>query len=313
MILFWLIAAIFVAIALAFLLPPLLERSGKDEDKQSKQEANIDVYRDQLSELEADLRNGIISQEQYQQDRDEIERRLLDDVSVADKVSDNISGKVSENESKQVAAGRAPIFAIAFGIPIIAVTMYLLIGNPAALSPGTMTNAAMSNGAPVQAPFAAGSQGQGPMTQQQIQQNVAALAKRLEQNPGDLQGWIMLGRSYATVEKYTEASNAYAKAAALKPDDPDLLTDYAFTLAMANGRALQGEPAALIQKALALDPENLKALELAGNAEFQAKNYAKAITYWQKVLDKAPAGSELAQALAGRIDEAKSLATQSAK
>ncbi len=151
------------------------------------------------------------------------------------------------------------------------------------------------------------------MTQQRMEANVAALAKRLEQNPGDAQGWIMLGRSYTTLEKYSEASNAYAKATALKLDDADLWADYAFAMAMANGQRLQGSPLELVNKALKLDPENAKALDLAGTAEFQARNYKKAIDYWQKLQDKAPPDSELAQALSRRIKEAKSLAGQGAK
>lgn len=295
MIIFWLTCAVFVAIALAFVLPPLLERSGEGEDKQSK-EANIDVYRDQLSELNGDLRNGIVSPDQYQQDREGIERRLLEDVSAADEPA----GK----KAKQAVAGRAPVYAIALGIPIIAVAMYLRVGNPSALSPPATT--------PVQAPFA-GSQDGGQITRQRMEANVAALAQRLEQNPGDTQGWIMLGRSYTTLEKYSDASNAYAKATALKSDDADLWADYAFAMAMANGQQVQGAPLELVNKALKLDPENAKALDLAGTAEFQARNYKKAIDFWQKLLDKAPPDSELAQALSRRINEAKSLAGTSAK
>lgn len=123
----------------------------------------------------------------------------------------------------------------------------------------------------------------------------------------------MLGRSYTTLEKYSDASNAYAKAAVLKPDDVDLLTDFAFVLAMANGRQLQGEPFELVKKALRIDPQNAKALELAGSAEYQAKNYKQAIDYWQKALDKAPAGSELAATISQNINDAKALAGTSAK
>ncbi|HEY3040213.1 MAG TPA: c-type cytochrome biogenesis protein CcmI [Pyrinomonadaceae bacterium] len=296
MILFWLICAGLVVIALAFVLPTLLARAPNDARENEKQEANVDVYRDQLSELEADLRNGIISQQQYQQDRDEIERRLLDDVSTADDAS---------KKGSKAAAGRGPVYAVAFGIPVIAVALYLVVGNSAALS-GVAPAAS-------QARQAGESQGNGQMSQQQIEANIAALAKRLEQNSGDAEGWIMLGRSYTTLEKYTDATNAYAKAAALKTDDADLLADYAFAMAMANGRQLKGEPLELVKRALRLDPENAKALDLAASGEFQARNYKQAIDYWQKVLDKAPANSELAQRLSQQIDEAKTLAATSAK
>ena len=307
MIIFWLICAIFVAIALAFVLPPLLQTSLQTspagDDEQSRKEANVDIYRDQISELEADVANGIVSREQYQQDRDEIERRLLEDVSGAD-----LTSKGPEKKATAAVGGRGPVYAIAVGIPLIAVALYLRVGNPAALSGVTA-----SVRAPAQAPFAGGSQPSGQMTQQAIEANVAKLAGRLEQNPGDVQGWIMLGRSYVNLEKYSEASNAYAKATALKPDDADLLGDYAFAMGMANGQRLQGQPLELINKALKLDPENPKALELAGSAAFEVKNYSQAINYWQKLMQKTPPDSELAQALSQRINEAKSLAGTGAK
>jgi len=292
MILFWLICTGLVAIALAFVLPPLLQAVSKDDDAEDQRKANIDVYRDQLSELDADVANGIVSPEQYQQDRDEIERRLLDDVST--------TNEPAKKKAKQQVVDRGPAYAIAVGIPVVAVVLYLIVGNSAALS-GVAT-------APQPAPSAAGSQSDGGMPQPAIEANVAKLAKRLEQNPADADGWAMLARSYMTLAKYDEASNAFAKATALKTNDADLLAEYAFALAMVNGRQLQGRPFELVKKALQLDPQNAKALELAGSGEFEAKNYKQAIAYWQKVLDMTPAGSELARTLAAEIKKAKSFA-----
>ena len=334
MILFWLICAGLVAIALAFILPTLL-RGASDANESSNEGANVEVYRDQLSELEADLANGILSPEQYRQDRDEIERRLLDDVAATGNDFAPREGSDSPKrfgtslivigvfsfllplfglqfrlinllENGQPTVGilllalgcllllarsnRTTAYALALGLPIIAVSLYLNVGDRHAIEPTTISTPAAG------------------MTQQGIEANVAALAKRMEANPGDADGWAMLGRSYINLEKYPEASNAYAKATALKKGDADLLLEYAFALAMTNGRQLQGQPAELIKQALQIAPENPKALELAGSAAFQGKNYKEAIAYWQKVLAKTPANSELAKTVAQRINEAKSLA-----
>ncbi len=281
MILFWFICAGLAAIALAFVLPTLLQRK-PNADAVDKQGANVDVYRDQLRELKGDLTNGLVSQEQYNQDRTEIERRLLEDVS---KQSPEVKRKPAKPD-------RRLVYAVALALPVGAVGLYLLIGNPRAASgalPASVTT-------------------DGQMSQASIEANVAALAKRLEQTPDDADGWAMLGRSYLNLEKYKEASEAYARATAIKTEDADLLTEYAFVLAMSNNRQLQGKPTELIQKALRIAPENPKALELAGSAEFQAKNYKQAIVYWQKVLEKAGADSELGRSVAQRIDEAKQLA-----
>ena len=293
MILFWLICAGLVAIALAFVLPTLLQREPVADDT-DKERANVEVYRDQLSELDADLANGIVSPEQYRQDRDEIERRLLDDVGTTPDASDR--------KPKPAGAGRVAVYAVSFGIPVVAVVLYLIVGTSAALS-----------GVPPQASSASASRTDGQMTQQGIEANVAALAKRLEQNPGDADGWAMLGRSYVSLERYGEASNAYAKAAELKADDADILTEYAFALAMTNGRKLQGRPTELIQQALRIAPENPKVLQLAGTAEFEAKNYKQAIVYWQKLLEMTSGNPDLAQSISKRIEQAKSLDGTAAK
>lgn len=294
MILFWLVCAIFVAIALAFVLPPLLQSAATRVDESGQKEANVAIYRDQISELEIDLANGIVSQEQFDQDRDEIERRLLEDVTSHD--------AVPSKPLKPPKEGRGVVYAVALGLPIVAVAFYLRVGNPYAAP--TVANAPVPSMAPT---------GTGDMSQQRIEANVASLAKRLEQNPGDLAGWTMLGRSYASLGKYREASAAYAKASALKPDDADLLADYAFSLAMGSDQKLQGKPVELIKKALQLDPENPKALELAGSAAFEAQDYKRAIEYWQKLLERVPANSEVAESLTERINQAKTRAGAGAK
>jgi cytochrome c-type biogenesis protein CcmH len=289
MIIFWLVCAIFVAMALAFVLPPLLQGSSTKAGTNNQKEANIAIYRDQISELEMDLANGIVSREQFDQDRDEIERRLLEDVTS--------SRAVSPKPLKPAKEGRGAVYAVALGVPVLAVALYLRIGNPYAAP--TLATASV----PAMAPTA-----NEDFSQQRIEANVASLARRLEQNPGDLEGWKMLARSYTSLGKYGEASAAYAKATTLKSDDADLWADYAFSLAMASEQKLQGKPVDLIKKALQLDPENPKALELAGSAAFEAHDYKRAIEYWQRLLERVPADSEVADSLTERINKAKTRA-----
>jgi len=289
MMIFWLVCATFVAIGLAFVLPPLLQRFDKarETDETSSKEANVEVYRDQLAELQADLNNGLISEEQYQQDRQEYERRLLDDVSTAEDV-----GKSSNS--------RNLAYTLALALPLVAVLFYLRVGHPSALSATPAPVGRATTAAPP-----APEQDAAGFSPQRIEANVAALAKKLEQNPNDVAGWIMLGRSYNSLEKYSEASAAYEKATALKSDDANLWADYAFNLAMANGKSLAGKPTEIINKALKLDPENPKALELAGSAAFEAKDFPAAIKYWEKLLSRTADDPEISKALSERIADAK--------
>jgi cytochrome c-type biogenesis protein CcmH len=168
----------------------------------------------------------------------------------------------------------------------------------------------ISNPAAASAPPAAATTSAPPpeRTQEQIEANVAKLAQRLQSNPNDPQGWTMLARSYSSMEKYSDAVNAYAKATELNPKDADLWAEYAFVTGMAEGKSLEGKPTELINRALKVDPENAKALQLAGSAAYQAKDYKKAIDYWQRVLKKVPPGSEVAETINARINDAKTLA-----
>jgi len=287
-ILFWLIAAAMLIVAIMFVLPAALRVEGaKGKQEDARREANIAVYRDQLAELDADRRNGIVSEEQYAQDRDDIERRLLEDTAT------NIARKKPANID---ATAHKHAYMVAIGLALVAVIFYLRVG-----SPDGVTNAAVNNAtgpAPASAP--------GERTQAQIEANVAALAKRLQSNPSDAQGWTMLARSYSSLEKYPEAAGAYAKATELTANDANLWADYAFASAMANGRSLAGQPLEFVNRALKIDPDNAKALGLAANAAYEAKQYQKAIDYWQRLAKQVPPNSEVAQTITERINEAKS-------
>ncbi len=287
MILFWLICAVLIGIALAFILPPLLQRETEADKALSdldRKEANIAIYRDQLDELKAELENGIVSQQQYDEDSQEIERRVLEDASPKRQI-------VRSSSEKR----RSTVYVVALAVPLVAVVFYLKVGTPQSISgSGTL---------PVEAPTMTG----GPRTQQQIDANVEKLAQRLKTNPNDVDGWVMLARSYNSMSRFGEATGAYAKATELKPTDADLWAEYAFATAMTNDQKIDGKAMELINQALKVDPDNAKALQLAGTAAFDNKDFNKAIEIWQRVLSRVPPESDVAQAITERINEAKAL------
>jgi cytochrome c-type biogenesis protein CcmH len=142
----------------------------------------------------------------------------------------------------------------------------------------------------------------------QIEDMVGRLAARLRENPEDADGWKMLGRSYAVLGRFPEAVDAYSKAAARAPRDAQLLADFADALAMARGQSLQGEPEQLIRRALEIDPQNLKALALAGTVAFDRKDFTAAADTWQRMLPLVPPDSEDARSVRGNVEEARKLA-----
>jgi cytochrome c-type biogenesis protein CcmH len=284
MLIFWIIAALFILFALWFVLPPLLQKSGAEKGDDLRA-ANVLIYRDQLKEMEADLKSGLVSEEQYQQDKEELERRLLEDV-----------GAPSSDLSSSSTPTRKVAYGVGLGIPIGVIALYFVIGNPNGLAPSLPQMAS------------AGPQQGGPMSSQQIAANVEKLARKLEQNPNDAQGWLMLARSYLSMERFADAAAAYEHATALNGNDASVWADYAEAAALANGQRLAGKPTDAINRALQIDPKQQKALDLAGSAAYQAGDYKKAIDYWQKLLTQLPAGSEELKAISEQIAKARQMA-----
>ncbi|MGP1680375.1 MAG: c-type cytochrome biogenesis protein CcmI [Burkholderiales bacterium] len=275
---FWIIAAALAFIAPLFVALPLLKTHMGPGSAGSGAEPKLSVYRDQLAELDEDRRAGRLGKDQYAQARGDLESRLVEEVPEVD----------APLAAPAQRTYRMAAFVASIAVPLLAVPLYLALGNPAALRPQ-------------QADSAHG------LGQQQLDAMIARLVARLKENPQDAKGWVMLARAQAVLGRYAEASSAYAKSVAIFPDDAQLLADYADALAMARGGRLPGEPEKLIERALRADPNNAKALALAGTIAFDNKDFALAVKHWERLRGSIPPGSEFAKSVQGSIDEAKSL------
>ena len=279
MTLFWVYAALLTAVALAILVTPLVRNRTRTGPAVSREASNLTVFRDQLAELDADLAAGTIGQDQWEAARGDLQRGLLEDAAAP-----AVAAVPAMTRSKAVTIG------VAIAVPLIAVLAYLGLGNPQALDPAKVSTA---QGAPHQ------------LTGEQIESMVARLAERLEANPDDVEGWIMLARTYSAMGRHDEAAKAFAKAETRFPQNAQLLADYADSLAMTQGQTLVGKPEALVQRALKADGNNLKALALAGTVEFEKQNFAKAAEYWKRMLPLLPADSEKGNSVRASIKEAE--------
>jgi cytochrome c-type biogenesis protein CcmH len=270
-------AALLVAGALLFILPPLLRRKGTGTV--ARNSVNAAVYRDQLRELDADLAAGTITTEGYEQARRELEARVLQDVTT------------EEMSAAPRARARTTAIAAGIAVPVLATALYLLVGMPQALSPETLVAGDNAHA----------------IDEQQLMAMVEKLAARMKENPDNPDGWVMLARSYSVIGRFEDSANAYKEAVARVPDSAQLLADYADALAMAQGRSLQGEPEKLVARALKIDPDNVKARALAGTIAFDRKNYADAVMHWEHILKAAPPDSKIRSAIQSSIAEAQSL------
>lgn len=279
---FWLVAAMFVAGALLLLVPGLLRPR---QAVVSSAGANLAVHRDQLREAERDLAAGLIGPDRFEQAVAEIHRRTLEDA---------LAGGADEQAA--MPAWRTAL-VLAVGLPLAVLATYLQLGRPDATTPQTVVASAAVQGQAQQH----------SLSPEQIQQRATALAERLKAEPGNADGWLMLGRSYTALGRYADAAMAYRRAVALLPPNPGLLADLADLTGMAQGKRLAGEPARLIQRALDIDPRHLKSLALAGSVAFEARDYGAARDYWTRLLAVIPADSDLARSMQNSIKQAMAL------
>lgn len=278
---FLVVAGLLIVGALLFVVPPLLGKRVR-QGNISHGETNLTIYRDQIRELDADLANGTLDQPQYEAAKREIERRVLDDV---------------EQDAEQLARAGSPKWTLAIIvavlIPVIAVPAYLTLGTPEAID---------------QSQAAAPQAGAHDVSPQQIARMVDQVKERLRSNPDDVEGWYMLAKSTQAIGRYDESVTAYREIIKRVPPDAQLLADFADTLAVANGRSLDGEPMRLIEQALSVDPNNVKALALGGTAAFQKQDYTKAAAMWKKLVATLPPDAEFAQRIRNSIAEAEAKA-----
>ena len=282
MLVFWSLAALLLAVTLALLLRPLLRArhvaAAPDADA-----AAISVYRDQKLALDAECADGVITAAERDAAVTELARRLGDEVATVR------SAQTDQRGQRRAWFAAAALLLL---IPSAAVVLYMRLGNPAAGEPA----------------HAAATDGRNPheIADTQIVAMVDSLAQRLKARPDDADGWALLARSYQALGRFPEAADAYAHADALIPDNAALLADYADVLAMAQGRKLAGKPAALAQRALAIDPNHRKALALAATAALEARDLDGALAYWRRLLAQFPQASDDAKQVTAIIAEIES-------
>ncbi|MBS0164615.1 MAG: c-type cytochrome biogenesis protein CcmI [Nitrospira sp.] len=279
---FWAIVSAMTLAILGIVLRPLLMRQSTVTNEQEKK---LPVYRQQFSELEQDLASGLLTDDQYQAARSELERRVLEETGSTEPSTMTTGGLVNL---------RLVALSLAMIIPASSGVLYWTLGNPAAMTHPTASSA--SQGGP----------GGGAQMAESLNQLIEQLRKKLEQNPNDAVGWGLLARSYMAMERYADAVPIFERATKLDPDNASLLADYADALAVHQGRKLEGRPETLIQKALKLDPHNVKALMLSGTIAYNRKDFARAAKEWEDAHTYLPPDDqESADQLKASIAEAK--------
>ncbi|MDD2929929.1 MAG: c-type cytochrome biogenesis protein CcmI [Sideroxydans sp.] len=277
MTLFWILCAALVAIAIVFIVYPLW-RGAPKSNAVARDAANLEILRDQIAEMDADLKNGLLTPELYEQGKRELETRVLEEVVPV------------EEKAPAGSAHKTLAIVLAVLLPAFSIGTYFMVGEPDAMAPANPHSGMSSMGGAMH-----------------TDNGISALEKRVEANDQDGEALVMLARSYMDTDRFADAAKMYEKLTKLVGDEAWVWADYADAQAMAVGQTLRGKPTEFINKALQLDPNHMKALALAGSAAMERGDFAAAIKHWEKLLKQLPPGGEDAMAIQGGINEARQL------
>jgi len=291
-------SALLVVAVLALLLWPLLKaRAGHSEESPHSAPhvaPHLAVLREQAAQLEAERRAGVLDEAQHAAAQAELARRVLEEE--AQTVASSVRAPLSNSSQvlpQSTPQGRRTAWLLALAVPLVVAGLYTQLGQPQVLQAQAQA-AAASPGAP---------------TAKDIEAMINQMADRLENGPpeqtADPTAWAMLARSMAALQRYPEADRAYLRAIALAPRNAQLLADRADLLVLVRGPQGRAEADSLIAQALQIDPQQLKALALAGSAAMERQDWPAGVAYLERAQRVVPAGSEFAAELARSLAAAR--------
>jgi cytochrome c-type biogenesis protein CcmH len=241
-----------LVLALIIVLPALIRVSPGEHI--NRREQNIEIAKERLEGLRLALEEGDLNQEQFDQERMDLEAGLLDDIDA------------TEETSRSSSSYRWAAILVLLGLPAFSVGLYLYLGTPAVFD-AQFSQAHLQDGKKLPS----------------IAQMVAQLEQRLQQNPEDIDGWYMLYRTYMTLQQYDKAVAAMRKVRKLAGDEPAVLADLADAVAMSQGGSLTGEPVKMLSTVLKTQPDNPKALWLLGMEGHKQRNPGPALEHWYRL------------------------------
>ena len=266
------------------LLPPLLRRPPPAEDNAT--DAGLRAfYLAQREQLRRDQRDGALSADAAMRADEELQRDLLQDLAQRHPGRAAVTGQ---------RAGIATACLLSLALPLAAALLYNHLGNPRAAASAVSASAAEPH---------AGDDGD------TMALAINALAQRLRAAPDDADGWYTLARSYETLGRYDDAAAAYREVLRLAPAQPQVLADLADALLSANQGAPDAASIAAVAQALAANPDQPKALALAGMMALRRGDAAQALEYWQRLQGLLPPDSEAARQIETNIAQARAMAS----
>jgi cytochrome c-type biogenesis protein CcmH len=276
----WLVLTIMTSVAAVLVSAPFIRRFGQPSAAST---GNVEVYRDQLKELEDEVRYGLIDDTQAETARIEIKRRAL----AAERAEGPVKPNLSSDERIFAAIGVAGVVVLG------SVGLYAVTGNPdlpsvQRLDAAQRAPAAFSQDLSIPESFAASAAPASESLRQlqpqaglpPVDEMIRRLAARLLQNPKDVEGWRTLGWSYFSMGRFSDASEAYAKAIELSPNIAEIRSARVEALVRSADGVVTSDAKSAIENTLKLDPKDARARFFEGLAKEQGGDRTSALAEW---------------------------------
>ena len=257
-------------------------RAKAESDRRSQVLA---ILQQQANDLEAERAAGRIDQDEYEETRSELERRVLEEAKHEEEIK----------SGRSMMMPRVLAVVLLVVIPASAAVAYYALGRYTAMDPAFIEMMERQS---------ANSRGH---SQRDMQKMLDDLKARLAEDPRNAQGWFLLARTAASMNRFDDAVEAFKKLNALVPNNADIMADMADMMAAANGKVITPEVEKLLQDALKVDPNQWKALALLAMQSWDRERYAQAAQYWERLLKVVPPDFPDRDQIASNINEAKRL------
>ncbi len=275
MVWFWLAVGTLACAATASLVLPLLigSRRASSDTAVTDDARRLAVYRDRRAEIESERDAGRLTDEEARRALDE----LIDDAAIQLPASgqDTASDVAAPRRLGRMQAALLGLLA-ALVVPVAALTVYADLGSPAVVG---MDRAALRS----------------EMSPQSLSQSLKELQARVRKAPDDGEAWALLGQAQSLSGDHAGAASSFERASALLPREAWLIAAQAEEVMRTQGGSFAGKPVQLLERALAIDPNDTKSVALMGAAQYRLGNREAALGYMRKLAQAMPPGSREAQ------------------
>ena len=262
--LFIIICAVMAIAAVACVAVPLWTGGRRSAGEDTRRDENLAILRQHAKDLAQAKAAGKIDADTYADARTELERRVLEETQEGGR------------PAARSGAARRLAVVLAVLIPLAAAFGYAALGRFTAMDPVFLKM--MSDETKMA----------GGHTMADMQRAIDDLRARVKEHPEDVNGWYLLARTCASLERYPEALAAYRELSKLVPDNADILADMADMMAAVNNKTIDASVEKVLRRALEIDPKQWKALALLAISEWGRQNYAAAANYWERLVAAVP-------------------------